>query len=203
MDIYKIKEKMKNVPFGNSIFQIEHFSRGLETPERAYRNCLLQLNQKLKALKECELRRKRFEIDMAEIEEKLRDAVSFEKRRLEIDKEEKQFSLDEEVKLIEDCYIEIKAYENTLNQLPDITREEFEKAEGVYWEKKLLNDARQEVTALGYVAKDTIQSLEQIGILVGKNEQGAIAFQKTEVKNDNFLCFNPTNTAGRDKAVKS
>ena len=191
METYK--SKMKNVPFGNSVFQIEHFSRGAETPTRTYRNCLLQLHQKYKALKECEFRRKRLEIDIDEIKLKFETATDFEKRRLEIDVEEKQFNLAEEIKLIEDCIVEIKTYENILNQLPDFSRTDFEKAEGVYWERKLLNDAKQEILSLGHVAKDTMQSLEQIGILVGKNEQGVIAFQKMEVKNDNFLCFDSSN----------
>lgn len=182
MDIYKIREKMKNVPFGNSIFQIEKFSRGLETPERTYRNCLLQLNQKIKSLKECEFRRKRLEIDIEEIDEKLQKAEGFEKQRLDIDREEKQFHLDEEIKLIEDCCIEIKVYENILNQLPDFTREEFEKGEAIYWEKRLLADMKREVLSLGCVAKDTIESLEKIGIEVGRNVRGEIAFQKVNQK---------------------
>lgn len=202
MDICKLKEKMRNVPFGNSVFQIEKFSRGLETPERTYRNCLLQLNQKIRAMKECEFRRRRIEIDMEEIREKLKMAEGFEAKRLEIDMEEKQFLLDEEVKLIEDCYIEIKAYENILNQLPDFTREQFENAEGVYWEKKLLADMKREVLSLGYVTKDTMQSLEQIGIKVGKNEKGEIAYIKEE-HDDNFLCFNPSDINGRNEVVKS
>lgn len=200
MDISKIKEKMKNVPFGNSIFQIEHFSRGNETPERAYRNCLLQLNQKIKALKECEFRRRRLDIDIQELSQKFEEAEGFEKKRIAIDIEEKKFYLNEEVKLIEDCYIEIRVYENILSQLPDFSREDFEKAESIYWEKKLLADMQKEVSSLGYVQKDTMQSLEQIGIKVGKNEQGQIVYLK-EGKNDNFLCFNPSNTDRGDETV--
>ena len=188
---------MRNVPFGSSVYQIEHFSRGAETPERSYRNCLLQLNQKIKALKECEFRRRKLEIDMRELAQKVETAECFEKERLVIDIEEKQFHLGEEIKLIEDCYIEIKTYENMLSQLPDFTREDFEKAEGIYWEKKLLSDMQKEVLSFGYVQKDTMQSLEQIGIKVGKNEQGQIVYFK-EAKNDNFLCFNPSNIDGGD-----
>ena len=52
MDLSKIQKMMRNVPFGMSVYQIEKFNRGQETPERLYRNCLLQLNQKIRALKE-------------------------------------------------------------------------------------------------------------------------------------------------------
>ena len=41
------KDQFKNVPFGNSIFQITTFGHGQETPERQYRNCLLQLDKYL------------------------------------------------------------------------------------------------------------------------------------------------------------
>ena len=43
-----INEKMKEVPFGNSAFQIIHFTAKHETPERSYRSILLQLDSKNK-----------------------------------------------------------------------------------------------------------------------------------------------------------
>ena len=176
--IHKLQKLMRSVPFGMSVYQIEKFNRGMETPERLYRNCLLQLNQKMRALKECEFRRKRYEIDLEEIEEKLKDAEGFEKRRLEIDRDEKTFNLNEEIKFIEDCYIECRTYENILDGLPEFTREQFENAEGEYWEKKLLNDMRREALSDGRVDKGTMEALEKLGIAVGRNENGQIAYVK-------------------------
>jgi hypothetical protein len=173
-----MQKLMRNVPFGMSVFQIEKFNRGMETPERLYRNCLLQLNQKMRALKECEFRRTRYEIDLEEIEAKLDKAEGFERRRLEVDREEKIFNLTEEIKLIEDCYIECRTYENILDGLPEFTREQFENAEGEYWEKKLLNDMRREALSDGRVEKGTMEALEKIGITVGRNEAGQIAYVK-------------------------
>ena len=182
MDLSKIQKKMRSVPFGMSVYQIETFNRGQETPERLYRNCLLQLNQKIRALKECEFRRKRYEIDLEEIDEKIGTADGFERRRLEIDREEKIFDLDGEIKLIEDCYIECRTYVSVLDGLPEFTREEFENAEGVYWERKLLNDARREVLSGGRVGGDTMEALEQIGVMVGKNERGQIAYSTAKAE---------------------
>lgn len=176
----KLQKQMRNVPFGTSVFQIKKFNRGQETPERLYRNCLLQLNQKLMALKECQFRRQRYEIDLEEIEDKLKTAEGFEKRRLKVDKEEKTYKLEQEIKLIEDCCIECGAYAKILEQLPEFTRAQFEDAEGTYWQRKLLNDLRREVLSIGHIGKDTLESLEQIGIAVGRNEQGRIAY--TNVK---------------------
>ena len=177
----KLQKQMRNVPFGMSVFQIKSFNRGQETPERLYRNCLLQLNQKLMALKECQFRRQRYEIDLEEIEEKLKTAEGFEKRRLEVDREEKIYKLEQEIKLIEDCCIECATHAKILEQLPEFTREQFESAEGTYWESKLLNDLRREVLSIGHVGKDTLESLEQIGVAVGRNEQGQIAYTKAEL----------------------
>ena len=54
---------MINIPFGNSEYQIKTFTENL-TPERKYRFCLLQIDQKERALKECQFRRKKIEIDI-------------------------------------------------------------------------------------------------------------------------------------------
>ena len=174
MDIFK------NVPFGNSAFQILNFTAGKETPQRRYRHCLLQLNQKLNILKECEFRRKRHDIDIDEFEEKISSAKGFEKQRFEIDLEEKKYHLDNEVKLIEDCMIEIAVYKQILKDLPEFTREEFEQAEQEYWEKRLMDNARREVTASGSIAVQTIESLENIGIVIGKNKAGQIVYEKAQ-----------------------
>jgi len=186
MDIFR------NVPFGNSVFQIQHFTDGKETPQRRYRHCLLQLNQKARALKECEFRRKRLEIDFEEITEKLKTSTNYETKRLEVDLEEKEYCLEIEVKLIEDCLIEIAAYKKILSGLPEYSREEFERAEQEYWEKRLLGDAQREVISVGHVTIQTIQSLEDIGISVGRNEKGQIAYTKGE-KNNDYLCLDQTN----------
>lgn len=173
---------IKNVPFGNSNFQIVNFTDGRETPQRRYKHCLLQLSQKLNALKESEFKRKRYHIDILEIKENLETAESFKKQRLEIDLEEKEYCLNVEIKLIEDCMIEIAVYEQILNSLPEFTREEFEQAEQEYWEKRLINDARREVIAFGSVSIQTIKSLEDIGMIVGKNKAGQIIY----VRDNNF-----------------
>ena len=185
-------DMFKNVPFGNSIFQIQHFTDGKETPQRRYRYCLLQLDQKLRALKECKFRRKRLEIDIEEIVEKLTTSISYETKRLQVDLEEKKYYLEIEAKLIEDCLIEVAVYKKILSGLPEYSREEFEASEPEYWGKRLLNDAQREVTSMGYVTVQTIQSLENIGIKVGRNEKGQIAYTKGE-KNNDFLRLNQTN----------
>lgn len=177
--IEELKAKMRNVPFGNSVFQNKTFTDGKETQERRYRHCLLQINQKLNALQECQFSRRRAEIDILEIEDKKTMSAGFDKDRLEVDLDEQKYHLNIQEKLIEDAIIELKTYSDELDRLPDFTREEFELAEYGYWNKRLLGDAQLEVASSGSVSVGTIESLKKIGINVGKNKHGQIAFQVT------------------------
>ena len=183
--VYNMKDLNDiDIPFGNSVYQIKTFMAE-KTPERQYRNAALQLRQKYIAMKECEFRRKRFEIDIAEIQEKLLSKTNtFETQRLRVDLEEKQFLLDNEIKLIKDCLIEIAVYRQILKTLPKFNREDFEKAEPKYWKNRLISDAEREVVGTGTVGPGTLKSLEQVGIVVGRNEKGQIAYQET---NENLL----------------
>ncbi|MBN2040746.1 MAG: hypothetical protein JW864_11935 [Spirochaetes bacterium] len=167
-----INEKMKQVPFGNSLFQIQNFIANQDTPERSYRHVLLQLDAKSKAMKECSFRRRRKEIEIKETEEKLKTAEGYTKERLEIDLEEAQYQMDAEIKLIEDAVIEIAAYEKILEKLGDFTREEFEQAERGYWEVRLLKNAQKEIATRGTVDIGTMIALEQIGIKVQRGADG-------------------------------
>ena len=172
-----------NVPFGNSIFQIKNFTDGRETPQRRYRHCLLQLRKKEQAMKECYFRRRRFEIDLEGIEEKLISTQGYEKKRLEIDLEEKKYQLDSEINLIEDCVVEIATYRDLLKDLPEYTREEFEEAEQGYWEKRFIATARRELTSTGYISTQTIEALENVGIIVKKDKDNKLIYER-RVQND-------------------
>lgn len=174
--IDELKKQMREVPFGNSLYQIENFTAGKETPERRKRNLLLQIDKKLQALSECNFRRRKYEIDIAEINEKLQTETGFAKERLLIDKEEKEEQLDNELKLIEDAMIELTAMDNMVAMLPKINREQFEANEKKYWRARLLGDARREYTSTGTISVGTITSLEETGLVVGRNETGKIIY---------------------------
>ncbi len=188
------KEDFRNVPFGNSVFQITNFTDGQESPARRYRHCLLQLHGKERTLKECEFRRRKINIDIAELKEKIskKSEGTFKRQRLELKLEKKEFGLDAEIKLIEDCVVEVATYRALLKDLPKFTREEFEENEYVYWEKRLLGDARREITSNGTVSPGVMSSLERMGITVGRNEKGQIAYSKEKV--NDFLRINEANT---------
>jgi hypothetical protein len=164
---------MKNIPFGNSQYQIK-FSSIHESPERTFRHVLLQLDQKEKALAECSFRRRRKEIDIAEITEKLNKTKGFKFQRLQIELDEAIFYQQVEIKLIEDCMIEIETYKNILKSLPEFTREDFEKSEPLYWKTRLLKTANMEIISSGTVSTGTLIALNQIGIEFKRNEKGLL-----------------------------
>ncbi len=169
-------EVYNEIPFGMSQYQIKTFVNSQETPERQYRNCLLQLSQKKHAIHDCKIRRMRIQVDIDEIHEKLKTSAKYEKKRLEIDLMEKEYNMKEEVKLIEDCYYEIKTYEAILETLPSFTREEFEAGEERYWKGRLMNNLKIDLLSGGRIETGTIAALEQTGIAVGRNEQGQLAY---------------------------
>lgn len=174
----KIIEQFNNVPFGKagSAFQISMEINKHNTDSRKYRHILLQMRQKICALKECEFRRKRIKIDIEEIDDNLKNAKNFEKKRLEIDKEEKLFNLKMEEKLIEDALIEINCYKLHLEKIPEITREEFERNEYKYWKTRLEDDAKKELLQYGTVTVATSKQLESMGIQIAKNQNKQLMF---------------------------
>jgi hypothetical protein len=191
-----IEEKMKQVPFGNSTFQILNFTAKQESPERIYRNVLLQLDAKNKAMKECYFRRKKREIDIKEIDEKLLTATGFEKERLLISKEEAEFYLNDEIKLIEDCIIEIKTYEKIIEDLPEFTREDFESSENIYWKKRLLKQAKFEIQSSNTISFGVIESLNKLGLDVTRNHQGQLTVMGLS-KEDAILLGIEKSTGGK------
>jgi hypothetical protein len=171
---YEVK-KMKQIPFWQFCFPDCQFYRKDETPERSYRAILLNLDDREKALKESYFKRKRREIDIEEIKEKLKTATGFEKKRLEVDLEEAEWALEVEIKYIEDCLIEIETYKKLLSFFPEFTREDFEKAEIVYWKKRFMKQAQLEAYATGVISPQLLESLLKIGIEVTQRD-GRLVF---------------------------
>ena len=172
-----IQNKMGNVPFGNSQFQIAHFVANQETPERAYRTILLQLDTKYKAMMESSFRRREIEIDIEDYTlQHISAMTDIERARLDVKLERARYNLDAEIKLIEDCAIEIKTYEALLEKLPEFTHEEFERAELAYWEQKLLSDAGREILTTGTISSGVQHALAQIGHPVVRGAEGQLMY---------------------------
>ena len=210
VDIDQIMAEMEKVPFGNSAFQNMFFTDGQESPQRRRRHILLQLSKKIQALKACEFRRQRIDIDLEEISEDLTDmkprgdcqllpAQVREKRRLQIDKAEKEWQLKSEIQLINDAMVEVETYLKMLQGLPKPTRQEFEQGELKYWRQRLEGDARRELVEKSTVGVGTLKALEQIGIVPeGRNDKGQLVLNdagyKTMEDQNDVLCKLPPPT---------
>lgn len=173
-DLQQFSNAVKHIPFGHSGFQIENFISKKETPERAYRQIMLEMNDKLIALKQCEFRRKRIEIDIKELDIKIAISSGFEKQRAEVDLEEKLFTLSIENKLIEDAIIELNIYETLRKKFPQYTRQEFESSEYDYWKNRLLGEAKAQYLSSGRIDHGTLMTLEKINISVVKDEKNQL-----------------------------
>ena len=156
--IKEITDAFYDIPFGNSQFQIENFVIGGErTPERAYRAIGLAMSSKLQALKEAYYGRKKEDIDIEELEYKIKKTKNkFDKKRYAIKIEQKLSNRKSTDKLINDALAELNVLYNAFKKLPKFTREEFEKGEYKYFEQKL---SRQVL-----IPNDSINSLELMGI---------------------------------------
>jgi len=96
----------------------------------------------------------------------------FVRERLEIDLEEAEYGLEEEIKLIEDCIIEIEVYKKLLEDFPEYTREDFENGERLYWRKRFLKQAELELASTGTIGLGILDSLDKIGHKILKTPEG-------------------------------
>lgn len=173
--VEEIKKMMWDIPFGNTSFQIQHFLREY-TPERQLRMILLQMNEKITSLEKYKLNRQRIELDLEELEEKINKAEGRERKRLEIDLIEKQMDHNASMKLVNDTVAEVQTYDNLLREVQaavgEVNRDNFEKAEQKYWEMRLLDDARTNLTGNGSIDRGTLQSLQKIGLTAVRGHDG-------------------------------
>ena len=162
--IEEINKANLEIPFGNSKFQNENFVLASElTPARAYRHCLLRLNDRISALRECYYSLQIEDIDIEEMQEKSINETTdkFEKRRLAIRIEQKKVNRISTEKMIKDCYVEIETLYNAFDKLPKFTRAEFEAEEREHYELKLSRDL---VLGMQFGGSSGVaKSLEDIG----------------------------------------
>lgn len=173
--VEEIKKMMWDIPFGNTRFQIENFLREY-TPERQLRMILLQMNEKITSLEKYKLNRQRIELDLEELEEKIAKAEGRDRKRLEIDLVEKQMDHQASMKLVNDTIAEVQTYDTLLREVQaavgEVSRDSFEKAEQRYWELRLLDDARTNLTGNGSIDRGTLQSLQKIGLTAVRGHDG-------------------------------
>lgn len=143
--IKEIEDAFRDIPFENSTYQTENFVIASQiTPERAYRAIGLRMSAKLRALKEAQYNRLREEIDIEELQHKINDPSTsiFDKRRAQIDINEKLDSRSFTDKLANDALEELNVLYNHFQRLPKFTREQFEQGEQTHFQLRLSRQAQ-------------------------------------------------------------
>lgn len=161
--LQEIEKAYYDIPFSNTKFQIDNFIVNQSiTPERAYRTIGLQLITLIHNLEDMTLAMERTKIDIEEKEESLSKTAdgSFEHRRLQIDMIALQRSVSRQEKNIHDTLSQIQIYHNYFDNMPKLTREQFEQAEEQYFAKNLHNQA------LGITG--ALESLISMGYTINK-----------------------------------
>lgn len=153
-----------SLPFGDSQAKKIMFANG-HSPAQQRRHHVLQLREKLTDLKRAQFNRQRTLVDMAEIKEQVaRYKTEFDLRRLQIDLAEKEFDLAESEKYIADAILECQAYQSQIDELPAISREDYERQEASAWASQLLAELEDQQTARGWVEAGHITALRKLGL---------------------------------------
>ena len=160
--IDEVNQASLEIPFGNSKYQNINFVLNAEiTNGRKLRHCLLRLQNRISALRECYYNVQLEDIDIEEMTEQLETAEKYDKLRLEIKLEQKKANRIQLEKMVLDCQTEIKDLYNAYKQLPKMTREEFEKEEEQHFELKFARDLK--LTRQFGNAKSIMTSIDSMG----------------------------------------
>ena len=138
--VKEIEEAFFDIPFENSQFQTEHFVINAQlTPERAYRAIGLRMHNRLRALREAQFSRMREDVDIDELRAKLSlsETNKFDRRRYEIDIQQKLSNRAFTEKLINDAIAELNVLYHHFKRLPKFTRQQFEAGERSYFHESL------------------------------------------------------------------
>lgn len=151
--------------FGQSQFQTEAFVVGKhECQGRAYRQVLMELSDKFRALQKAKIKRNRFEAEIALIKEKMdKEPHRLERQILQCDIDEKLVDLEYENKLIKDAISACNHLYSLFEKLPHYNFDQFEAEERLYWQKRIASEAQISVLSNGSIEQGLAQALKQLG----------------------------------------
>ena len=169
--VKEIEEAFFDIPFENSQFQTEHFVINSQlTPERAYRAIGLRMHNRLRALREAQFSRMREDVDIDELRAKLSlsETNKFDRRRFEIDIQQKLSNRAFTEKLINDAIAELNVLYHHFKRLPHYTRQQFEAGEREHFHQSL---TRQMKGIVGAAESLTNMQGETFALTANRNEQ--------------------------------
>lgn len=161
----EVMAAIDEIPFGNSGFMITDLILKHPSDSRNYRQVLLEIWEKYKALKEAQFRRRRHYITRKQKQIELENEKDPLKSQLiEIDIEEQDFKISIEDKMIKDAMVELRLYHSVYKKMPKLTRAEFEASEPEHHRKKAVQQAERDVLTTGTVSQGNLEYLSHVGI---------------------------------------
>lgn len=154
----------ETVPLGMSDYQILNFVLNHETPARVYRQVALEMRERYAVVKTASFRRRKAEAKRRAAEAKaLQGGEDDQLELLAIEREEAEWEIQQEDRLIRDTLHELDVISGALKGLPTYTREAFEAEERDYWEKRLVRHAQRQQLGQGRVDEGVLEALAKIG----------------------------------------
>lgn len=193
--ITELNEAFYDIPFENSKFQTDNFViAGSITPARAYRSIGLRMMSKVEALREAKYARLKMDIDIEELQEKIANPETnkFDRRRAELDIEQKLEAIPYTDKLINDAVVELNQLYVHFKALPKYTREEFEEEERTHFEQRLQRQitgqdgARESLMNMNHDIQN-IQGFEENFLLTGEKKLANLLEKPSSTETNNVL----------------
>lgn len=162
----KFAELLGDIPFGQSEFQNIHLQITQENEPRTYRQILLEMSDKFKALKECQFRRRRMEVKKLWLERlhTLLVIVPSLRTLVKVSLDDTRFKIIMENKLLEDAMYDFTMYKGLYDKMKKMTREDYNKEEHAYWQRRAIRQAEEDIIAIGTISVGNIQFLKKMGL---------------------------------------
>lgn len=158
--IARVETRALPIPFGNSKYQIDGIVAESQTPERAYRNLLLNFEQRFQDLKRASINRRKSENKVAQIKRQIAgESDKLQQEALMLEIEEIVCGWEYENKLAADCIEELKYMQGMIEKLPEYSRDDFEAAENRYFELK--HSGKVNLALPEAIKQSTIKLLEE------------------------------------------
>jgi hypothetical protein len=201
--VNKVLEKIKEMESAfleiqqpRTPFVLEKFVVGQhDTLETQYQQCVLEMQVKYDNIRRAKLNKKKILFKIAEYESKNSELDQIEADILKIDLEEQERAMLGAIREFETLYSIWQSFPNKY------TREDIDKNQAEYWQKRLARQAQQDIQATGRVGAGNSEALRQIEmeeILKPKlNQKKDIVLEKEITK-----CLVAVHTIKNDDKIK-
>ena len=154
----ELLEAMATLSQPRTDYVLEKFVVGKhETPEMQYAHCVLNIRLKYNALRKAQIHLEKIDYQIEQLQNKGDKMAEFKWRGKEIDREECKIAVLGALREVRALYRIWKTFEKKY------TREEINALQEAYWEKRLTQQANDDLMATGKIGKGNLEVLRQIG----------------------------------------